>query len=82
MPAQVLGLSNNRLESLPAALGDLPALLRLDISTNNLRHLPPSLGQLRRIQRIDAANNMLVRPPRPGLPPWALACVSVCPVGL
>ncbi len=57
----MLGLSNNRLESLPDGLGHLPALVKLDISTNNLRHLPPSLGKLRRVQRIDAANNMLVR---------------------
>jgi hypothetical protein len=77
---QVLGLSNNRLESLPDSLGHLPALVKLDISTNNLRHLPPSLGKLRRIQRIDAANNMLVRALVP--PGWLAGPAAMPPAAL
>lgn len=49
-----------RLESLPEEIGELPALVRLNVSTNALRTLPASMGRLRKIQRIDAANNMLV----------------------
>jgi Leucine-rich repeat (LRR) protein len=56
----VLHLENNRLESLPDNLGDLPSLTKLAISTNCLRFLPGSMGRLKKIQRIDAANNMLV----------------------
>ncbi|KIY98604.1 hypothetical protein MNEG_9360 [Monoraphidium neglectum] len=51
------------LESLPEEIGELPALVRLNVSTNALRTLPTSMGRLRKIQRIDAANNMLVRVP-------------------
>jgi len=60
---QVLRVENNRLESLPDTIGELPSLTKLDISTNCLRQLPASMGRLKRIQRIDAANNMLVRVP-------------------
>lgn len=56
-------MENNRLESLPENIGELPNLTKLDISTNCLRQLPSSMGRLKRIQRIDAANNMLVRVP-------------------
>lgn len=62
-PLQVLRLENNRLESLPDALGELPALVKLHVSNNCLRALPAAMGRLRRIQRIDAANNMLARVP-------------------
>jgi len=60
---QVLRLENNRLESLPDTIGELPNSTKLDISTNCLRQLPTSMGRLKRIQRIDAANNMLLRVP-------------------
>ena len=50
-----------RLETLPDEIGELPALLRLNVSTNMLRALPASMGRLRKVQRINAANNMLVR---------------------
>ena len=55
MPLQVLRLENNRLESLPDTIGELPCLTKLDIPSNCLRALPSSMGRLRRIQRIDAA---------------------------
>lgn len=42
-----LDLSNNRLSSLPAALGDIASLRVLDLRFNRLQSLPPEIGKLK-----------------------------------
>ncbi len=40
-----MSLTNNQLDAVPEALGELGALTRLDLSTNNLRALPAALSK-------------------------------------
>jgi hypothetical protein len=52
-------LSNNKLISLPQALGQLSSLQILDLCHNNLKSLPESLGNLKSLILLKASNNEL-----------------------
>ena len=56
---EVLHLEGNRLEWLPAAVGDLARLEELVAADNLLTVLPPSIARLARLTRLDLARNKL-----------------------
>lgn len=60
-----LTLTDNRLESLPAALGERPLLQKLMLAGNRLRELPASLAGASGLELIRLSANGL-----DGLPPW------------
>jgi hypothetical protein len=63
-----LTLTDNRIASLPDALGRRPLLQKLMLSGNRLTSLPGSLGDAERLELIRLASNAL-----PALPPWLTA---------
>ncbi len=58
-----LTLTDNRIETLPAALGERPALRKLMLSGNRLSALPESLGQARNLELLRIAANRFEAPP-------------------
>ncbi|WP_421988819.1 leucine-rich repeat-containing protein kinase family protein [Roseococcus sp.] len=63
-----LTLTDNRIETLPAALGQRPALQKLMLSGNQLRQLPESLGEAPGLELLRIAANRFE-----ALPPWMAA---------
>ena len=58
-----LRLNNFRLSSIPAELGQLSALQRLDLSYNKLIFIPPELGNLVSLEELYLNNNCLTSVP-------------------
>ncbi|WP_207415298.1 leucine-rich repeat domain-containing protein [Roseomonas haemaphysalidis] len=67
LPPQLrwLTLTDNRIETLPAALGERPALQKLMLAGNRLRHLPHSLAGAARLELLRLSANAFDT-----LPPW------------
>eukprot|EP01089_Gocevia_fonbrunei_P014157 TRINITY_DN3811_c0_g1_i1.p1 TRINITY_DN3811_c0_g1~~TRINITY_DN3811_c0_g1_i1.p1 ORF type:complete len:518 (-),score=69.18 TRINITY_DN3811_c0_g1_i1:21-1574(-) len=55
-----LNLCNNLLVTLPPEIGELKALISLQIESNAITYLPPQIGQLTRLERLFLNNNKLV----------------------
>ena len=51
--------SKCRLQTLPAAIGQLSKLTRLDLRENSLSDLPAEIGQLSKLTRLDFSQNSL-----------------------
>ena len=56
---QVLNLSNNQLQSLPAEIGNLHNLQKLDLSNNQLQSLAAEIGNLCNLKELNLSNNQL-----------------------
>ena len=54
-----LQLSNNKIQILPYALGELEVLEELDLSANSLEFLPAGLGRLMALRSLNLYNNRL-----------------------
>ncbi|MCB1117437.1 MAG: hypothetical protein KDK50_02520, partial [Chlamydiia bacterium] len=54
-----LGLSRHCLKTLPACLGSLTALRRLDVSWNSLESLPDRIGELKALTELNVSGNKL-----------------------
>jgi len=52
-------LINLNLTTLPAEIGDLDALIYLDLSSNSLESLPEEIGNLQEVRTINLQNNLL-----------------------
>ena len=65
-----LNLSGNRLDSLPALLGEFCHLRRLDLSGNNLEQLPGYMTAFRVLDSLDLSGNRLAELPS-DLEQWA-----------
>ena len=52
-----LVLSNTKLKTLPASIGDMTALTSLDLSDNDLRTLPESFKRLTNLTKLDLTHN-------------------------
>ena len=61
-------LTDNRIETLPESMGDLPHLQKLMLAGNRLRDLPETMAACQNLELIRLAANQLE-----GLPPWLLA---------
>ena len=60
---QTLGLRENRLESIPAAIGNLTALTRLRLQQNRLTRVPAVIGNLSYLSELSLQQNLLTRLP-------------------
>ena len=60
-------LTDNRIETLPEAMGDLPHLQKLMLAGNRLRALPETMAACQNLELIRLAANQLEN-----LPPWLL----------
>jgi hypothetical protein len=56
---QMLSLADNKLQSLPAEIGQLNKLQSLYLHNNQLQSLPVEIGQLKELQSLDLYNNQL-----------------------
>ena len=74
LPPQLrwLILTDNRIQQLPEALGDCPALQKLMLAGNQLQSLPASLARCERLELIRIAANQLTH-----LPAWLLELPSL-----
>jgi Leucine-rich repeat (LRR) protein len=55
-----LSLSNNRIQQLPAEIGQLTALRVLNIAGNKkISHIPPEIGQCRNMEEINMSDNCI-----------------------
>ena len=52
-----LTLSSNKIESLPAEIGQLESLEKLDLSKNKLTELPPKIQQLKKLKHLNLKKN-------------------------
>ncbi|XP_048834185.1 leucine-rich repeat and calponin homology domain-containing protein 1 isoform X5 [Brienomyrus brachyistius] len=59
LPLRVLNASNNKLGSLPEALGQLSGLMELDVSCNELTALPRHIGRLKALRELNVRRNQL-----------------------
>ncbi|MFT7818195.1 leucine-rich repeat and calponin homology domain-containing protein 1 isoform X1 [Arapaima gigas] len=59
LPLRVLNASNNKLSSLPEAIGQLSSLMELDVSCNELTALPQHIGRLRTLRELNVRRNLL-----------------------
>ncbi|KAI5408553.1 Plant intracellular Ras-group- LRR protein 8, variant 2 [Lathyrus oleraceus] len=55
----VLSLNQNRLTTLPSALGSITSLRELHVSNNELAGLPDEIGQLTQLEVLKANNNRM-----------------------
>ena len=60
---QILLINNNKLRSLPAEIGQLKKLLKIDASQNQLKMLPGSIGDLHALKILKLDSNKLQRLP-------------------
>lgn len=58
-----LDLHTNNLKALPAQLGDLKTLRRLNVAINKIKEIPPSIGQLQLLEWLNLNDNKLVTLP-------------------
>ncbi|MCB0854525.1 MAG: leucine-rich repeat domain-containing protein, partial [Bacteroidetes bacterium] len=56
---RILLLTSNSIQILPAVIGRLVNLEKLDLSSNQLSELPPEIGQLRKLRYLDLSDNQL-----------------------
>ncbi|XP_034741041.1 leucine-rich repeat and calponin homology domain-containing protein 1 isoform X2 [Etheostoma cragini] len=59
LPLRVLNASNNKLVSLPEAIGQLHRLMELDISCNEITALPRHIGRLKALRELNVRRNLL-----------------------
>ncbi|PWA23359.1 hypothetical protein CCH79_00019508 [Gambusia affinis] len=59
LPLRVLNASNNKLVSLPEAIGQLHSLMELDISCNEITALPQHIGRLKALRELNVRRNLL-----------------------
>jgi len=63
---QVLDCKHNEIASLPAEIGTLFSLTKLDLSFNMLTQLPWEMASLNQnLKTLDVSRNTLIIPPRP-----------------
>ncbi|XP_012708531.2 leucine-rich repeat and calponin homology domain-containing protein 1 isoform X5 [Fundulus heteroclitus] len=59
LPLRVLNASNNKLVSLPEAIGQLHSLMELDISCNEITALPRHISRLKALRELNVRRNLL-----------------------
>ncbi|XP_032368658.1 leucine-rich repeat and calponin homology domain-containing protein 1 [Etheostoma spectabile] len=59
LPLRVLNASNNKLVSLPGAIGQLHRLMELDISCNEITALPRHISRLKALRELNVRRNLL-----------------------
>lgn len=60
---EVLDLSGQGLDELPAEIGMLTELLALDVSKNRLSRLPAEIGRLTKLEELEASDNQFIELP-------------------
>ncbi|XP_055004233.1 leucine-rich repeat and calponin homology domain-containing protein 1 isoform X2 [Boleophthalmus pectinirostris] len=59
LPLRVLNASNNKLVNLPEAVGQLHALMELDVSCNEITALPRHVSRLKSLRELNVRRNLL-----------------------